>query len=112
MAAAMNFDGFPTLGTAPVTGQTQMRKTTLRPAKRLKPSDAKEWSEPLVIPEKMPASAITVPQVHLAGSKADVQTPVSMRSDESLEEEGSHAEPIQTTAAELEGRRLQPGREA
>ncbi|KAL3215128.1 hypothetical protein MRX96_034219 [Rhipicephalus microplus] len=42
MAAAMDSDEFPILGTEPATGQTQRRMTTLCPAKRLKLSDAEE----------------------------------------------------------------------
>ncbi|KAH7963592.1 hypothetical protein HPB52_021668 [Rhipicephalus sanguineus] len=39
MAAAMDVDQFPALGATPAIGQTQRRLTTLRPAKRPKPSD-------------------------------------------------------------------------
>ncbi|KAH8018728.1 hypothetical protein HPB51_010984 [Rhipicephalus microplus] len=76
--------------------------TTLRPAKRLKLIDTKERPEPPVIPKKTPAQVITAPQAQQAGSQADVQTPVSMRCDGKMEKEGSHAEPSQATAAELE----------
>ncbi|KAL3255368.1 hypothetical protein MRX96_017283 [Rhipicephalus microplus] len=51
---------------------------------------------------KTPAHAITAPQVQKACSGTDVGTPVSMCCDERLEEEYSHAEPSQATAAELE----------
>ncbi|KAH7932327.1 hypothetical protein HPB51_029357 [Rhipicephalus microplus] len=57
MAAAMDSDEFPILGTEPATGQTQRRMTTLCPAKRLKLSDAEERSHPSVIPEKINAGA-------------------------------------------------------
>ncbi|KAH7944578.1 hypothetical protein HPB52_021395 [Rhipicephalus sanguineus] len=39
MAAAMDVDEFPALGTATAAGQTQRRMTTLRPAKRPKPNE-------------------------------------------------------------------------
>ncbi|KAL3212399.1 hypothetical protein MRX96_035901 [Rhipicephalus microplus] len=65
--------------------------TTLRPAKRLKPSDAEERPEPPVIQEKTPAHVITAPQAQQADSQADVQTPANMHCDERTEEEGSHA---------------------
>ncbi|KAH8038784.1 hypothetical protein HPB51_003268 [Rhipicephalus microplus] len=77
--------------------------TTVRPAKRLKPSDAEERPEPPVIQEKTPAHVITAPQVHQGGIQADVETPVSMCCGERTEEEGSHTEPSQATTAELEG---------
>ncbi|KAL3255512.1 hypothetical protein MRX96_017418 [Rhipicephalus microplus] len=75
---------------------------TLRSVKQLKPSDAEERPELSNIPEKMPAQAITAPLTQQAGSQADVQTPVSMRFDERMEEEGSQSEPSHTPAAEFE----------
>ncbi|KAL3213794.1 hypothetical protein MRX96_035285 [Rhipicephalus microplus] len=97
----MDIEEFPILDTAPATGQTQRRIITLRPVKRLNPNDAEERPEPPVIPEKEPARAITEPQAQQAGSQVDVLRLMSMRCDESMEEEGSHAELSQATTAEL-----------
>ncbi|KAH7976941.1 hypothetical protein HPB52_021754 [Rhipicephalus sanguineus] len=101
MAAAMDVGEFPTLGAAPASGQTQRRLTTLRPAKRLEPSE--DGPEPNVIPEKTlaQATAITAPAEQQEGRQADAQTPARMRtqrSEESQGEEGSHAEPSQVAA--------------
>ncbi|KAH7944482.1 hypothetical protein HPB52_020185 [Rhipicephalus sanguineus] len=104
MAAAMDVDEFPALGTATAAGQTQRRMTTLRPAKRPKPSE--DGPEPQVIPEKTLAQAAaitapTAPAQQQEGRQTEAQTPASMRSSERQEEEGSHghAEPNQAAAA-------------
>ncbi|KAH7971777.1 hypothetical protein HPB52_002761 [Rhipicephalus sanguineus] len=104
MAAAMDVDEFPALGTATAAGQTQRRMTTLRPAKRPKPNE--DGPEPQVIPEKTlaQAAAITAPKApaqQQEGRQTDAPTLASMRSGERQEEEGSHghAEPNQAAAA-------------
>ncbi|KAH7939724.1 hypothetical protein HPB52_016471 [Rhipicephalus sanguineus] len=104
MAAAMDVDEFPALGTATAAGQTQRRLTTLRPAKRPKPNE--DGSEPQVIPEKTLAQAAaitapTAPAQQQEGRQTDAPTPASMRSGEGQEEKGSHghAEPNQAAAA-------------
>ncbi|KAH7940274.1 hypothetical protein HPB52_022594 [Rhipicephalus sanguineus] len=104
MAAAMDVDEFPALSTATAAGQTQRRMTTLRPAKRPKPSE--DGPEPQVIPEKTlaQAAAITAPTASAQqqeGRQTDAPMPASMRSSERQEEEGSHghAEPNQAAAA-------------
>ncbi|KAH7936103.1 hypothetical protein HPB52_018303 [Rhipicephalus sanguineus] len=104
MAAAMDVDEFPALGTATAAGQTQRRLTTLRPAKRPKPNE--DGSEPQAIPEKTLAQAAaitapTAPAQQQEGRQTDAPTPASMRSGEGQEEKGSHghAEPHQAAAA-------------
>ncbi|KAH7982216.1 hypothetical protein HPB52_003446 [Rhipicephalus sanguineus] len=104
MAAAMDVDKFPALGTATAAGQTQRRMTTLRPAKRPKPNE--DGPEPQVIPEKTlaQAAAITAPAAlaqQQEGRQTDAPTPANMRSGERQEEEGTHghAEPNQAAAA-------------
>ncbi|XP_037526566.1 filaggrin-like [Rhipicephalus sanguineus] len=104
MAAAMDVDEFPALGTATAAGQTQRRMTTLRPAKRPKPNE--DGPEPQVIPEKTLAQAAaitapTAPAQQQEGRQTDAPTLASMRSGERQEEEGSHghAEPNQAAAA-------------
>ncbi|KAL3247428.1 hypothetical protein MRX96_057085 [Rhipicephalus microplus] len=69
----------------------------MRPAKRLKPSDAEERAKSPVLPVKSLAQAITEPQAQQAGSLAG-----SMVCDEKINEKGSHAVPSQATIAELE----------
>ncbi|KAH7939808.1 hypothetical protein HPB52_017674 [Rhipicephalus sanguineus] len=93
MAAAMDVDEFPALGTATAAGQTQRRMTTVRPAKRPKPNE--DGPEPQVIPEKTLAQAAaitapTAPAQQQEGRQTDAPTPASMRSGERQEEEGSH----------------------
>ncbi|KAH7939415.1 hypothetical protein HPB52_012233 [Rhipicephalus sanguineus] len=104
MAAAMDVDEFPALGTATAAGQTQRRLTTLRPAKRPKPNE--DGSEPQVMPEETLAQAAaitapTAPAQQQEGRQTDAPTPASMRSGEGQEVKGSHghAEPNQAAAA-------------
>ncbi|KAL3170120.1 hypothetical protein MRX96_015181 [Rhipicephalus microplus] len=93
----------PILGTAPATRPDA--KANDHPA----PGEATEADRHLKNGRNRPLSrrkcrhrAITAPQAQQAGSQEDIQTPVSMRCDGKIEEEGRHAEPSQATAAELE----------
>ncbi|KAH7972010.1 hypothetical protein HPB52_004998 [Rhipicephalus sanguineus] len=78
-AVAMDVEELRTLGAARAAGQKQRRLTSLRPAKRLKPSEY--GPQPNVIPEKRlaQATAITAPAEQQEARQADSQTLASMR---------------------------------